>query len=260
MKDEMCGDEDQRHLDIADQNRRDDLADHHLKWSGGHGEQVFHGAALTFTSNGEGRDHDHRHGEHHAHEARHDVVLGDGFRVVKGMHAQVHGAVRARQKRERPLEVVLQGAVDQRAQGANGIAGRRRVRRIRFHQHGGAVAAQEIAGETLRNIDDELHLAARQHAPGLGLGMHHAGEFEVTAVLDGVQQRAALRSIVGNQHGGGQVLGVRVDGEPEQNELHHGNADHHAEGEPVAPHLDELLHDHRPQPGQGEVVARAHGE
>src|ERR1035438_8563190 len=44
------------------------------------------------------------------------------------------------------------------------------------------------------------------------------------------------------------MLRVGVDGVTKEDELNQRDADHHAEGEPVAPHLDEFLHHDGPEP------------
>ena len=51
---------------------------------------------------------------------------------------------------------------------------------------------------------------------------------------------------------GRQVLRIVVDGEAEQHQLHQRHAEHHGEGDAVAPHLDEFLHQQRAEPGEGE--------
>ena len=76
-----------------------------------------------------------------------------------------------------------------------------------------------------------------------------AHEVEVAAVLQRVQQRAAYGPWSASEHRGGQMLRVGIDREAEEHELHQRDADHHREGQPVAPHLDELLHDDRPEHG-----------
>ena len=106
---------------------------------------------------------------------------------------------------------------------------------------------------------DELHFAARQRVVRLGLARGLAHEVEVAAVANGVQQRASLRPVVGQQDGGGQVLGIGIDGESEQHELDQRNADHHPERDAVAPHLDEFLHHHGAEASEGKAVLRAHG-
>ena len=61
--------------------------------------------------------------------------------------------------------------------------------------------------------------------------------------------------MLGGEHRRGQALGVGVDGEAEQHELHDGHDEHHGEGQPVAAELQRLLDDHGPEPG--EEIAHA---
>lgn len=46
------------------------------------------------------------------------------------------------------------------------------------------------------------------------------------------------------------MTGVGIDGEAEEHELNDGQADHHAEGDAVAPHLDELFPEHGDEAAQ----------
>jgi hypothetical protein len=100
-------------------------------------------------------------------------------------------------------------------------------------------------------------LAAREHVARLGFARRARLDAEVIAVLQGGDEAAGKHAFVRYPHGGGQVLGVGVDGETEQHQLHHRNAHQHAEGEAVAPHLDELLHHHCGEAGERERVHRA---
>lgn len=72
------------------------------------------------------------------------------------MDAQIYGAVAPCQKRKRTFEVVLQSAVKQCSQGGDGVAGGRRVGRIRLNQDGGLFAAQQVSAEIFRNGYDKL--------------------------------------------------------------------------------------------------------
>ena len=53
------------------------------------GQQVFHRAALAFARDGQAGDDDHGHGQHHAHEPGHDVVLADAFGIVMRVGDQI---------------------------------------------------------------------------------------------------------------------------------------------------------------------------
>jgi hypothetical protein len=84
-----------------------------------------------------------------------------------------------------------------------------------------------------------------------------ARDVEIAAVLaapryGGAGKRAVVRRI--NRRG--QMLGIRVDGVAEENELDHRDAHHHAERQPVAPHLDEFLHDDGPKRASQKLKAR----
>ena len=82
MEHKACRSENDRRLNQSDHHVRHDLAGHHFDRQHRGGEQVFHRAALAFASDREAGHHHHRHRQDHAHEARHHVVLRDGFRVV----------------------------------------------------------------------------------------------------------------------------------------------------------------------------------
>ena len=115
-----------------------------------HGEKIFHGAALAFARDRQGGDHDHRHGEHDAEQAGHDVVLGDDFGVVERVDAQVDRTVGAgRENRAGPSDRFA-GRCQQAVQRAEGVAGGAGIGRIRLHENGGPVAAEEVCAEILR--------------------------------------------------------------------------------------------------------------
>ncbi len=84
-------------------------------------------------------------------------------------------------------------------------------------------------------------------------------EIEVSAVLHRVEQRSPVRAAIGEDHGGRQMPRVGVDGETEKHELDQRDAEHHREGQPVAPHLGELLHDDPAQASEGKFRMPLHG-
>ena len=57
------------------------------------------------------------------------------------------------------------------------------------------------------------------------------------------------------EEGGGEVLWIGIDCIAEKDELHHGDAEHHREGQPVAAHLDKFLADHRAEPVKRETLS-----
>ena len=175
------------------------------------------------------------------------------------MDAEVDRGRGGGEKGQRALEVILQSGLDQAGQRTQGIPGRGRVGSVRFDQARRPVATEQVAREVLRNIDYELNLAAGEGVAGFGLALYFADKIEVTAVFDGFQESPGLGSVIGHQDGSGQMLGVRVDGEAEENELEEGDADHHREREPVTAHLDGLLDHHGPQSPQGEIMRKSQG-
>ena len=99
--------------------------------------------------------------------------------------------------------------------------------------------------------------ASRGIGRAIALGMASEGARVVAvardkAALDKLAGEARDRSkreavAIGDQRSSGQVLGIGIDGETEQHELDHRNADNHAEGQPVTLELHELFgHDAEP--------------
>jgi len=222
--------ENQGDLDVAHQDVGNDLPQQHLERTGRHGEQVLHGAPFPLSRDGQPGDHHHGHGEDYPQEAGDDIVLGDGFRVVAGVNPQVHRAVAWGQVGQRPLEIVLQGGVQRVCEGVDGVARGRRIRCVRFHQEDGAVSPQKVSAEVLRNVDHELHPALGQDIPRLRLRLQLHDEIEIGAVPDGMKEGSGLGAVVGLKNGRRQVLGVRIDGKAEKDQLQERNSDHHPKG------------------------------
>jgi hypothetical protein len=86
----------------------------------------------------------------------------------------------------------------------------------------------------------------------LGFCLKLPDKIEVTAVANGLQDRAGLRAIICDQYGSGQVFRICIDREAKKNELQERNPDHHSKRQPIAAHLDELLNDHGAEPREGE--------
>ena len=98
----------QENLDVTDRDVGDNFADHHFAGPRRRGQQVFHRAALAFARDGQGGDDDHRHGQHDAHQAGHDVILGDVFRIVMLVHDEIERRRCALQVCQRSGEVAVQ--------------------------------------------------------------------------------------------------------------------------------------------------------
>jgi hypothetical protein len=124
----------------------------------------------------------------------------------------------------------------------------RRVGGVGLDEHGGAIATEEIAGEILRYVDDELDLAALEEVARLALGVHLLYEVEEGTILQRIEEGAPLRAVIGEENCRGQMTWVGIDRESEEEKLEQGNAEHHREGESIAPHLGKLLHDNGPEP------------
>ena len=204
-------------LDVADQNVGHDFADEHFARARRHREKIFHRAALAFARDGEAGDHDHRHGENHAHEAGDDIVLGDDFGVVERVNrADRSGRSCRPADASGPLKSLCNAASKSAPNEPRAVPVGGGIGRVGLDEQRWPVAAQQIAAEVFRNIDDKLHLAAREQLASFGFGLHLADEIEIGAVLHRVKQRASLRPVVGQKHSGRQMPRVGVDGVTKQ--------------------------------------------
>ncbi len=133
----------------------------------------------------------------------------------------------------------------ERRAGGDGIAG------VRHHQQRGLVAAPHPALEARRDLDAEQDGARPQPMVHLRFRAGDLGDGEVGRVVERRQHRAAEVALLVHQHGGRHVARRGVDGVAEQQELHHGDEQHHGEGQPVAAQLHELLDEHGPRARRG---------
>jgi hypothetical protein len=176
-------------------------------------------------------------------------------RMVPPVHADVDRRRRGLELGQAALEVPVQRRERDLRKRRDGVPGRRWVRGVCLDQQDGALAAHQPAAEILRDRDGELHLAEREQPLELVFGRHLVVDAEVAARLQCRDQAPRIHARVGAQHRGRQPLGVGIDRVAEEDELQHRDADDHAEGEPVAPELDELLDDD-PEPAlQREPLA-----
>ena len=157
------------------------------------------------------------------------------------MDAKIYSVVFGGEKCEWTFEVILQGGIEQSAQGAYGVACSCRVGGVRFDEDSRPVATEQIACENLGDIDHKLNVAALEHFVSFGFRLQLTHEIKIRAVLDRMQQSAALWAVVGQKHGGSQVLGVHIDGIAKEDNLKQRDTDHHAKSQPVPAHLDEFL-------------------
>ncbi len=105
------------------------------------------------------------------------------------------------------------------AERAESVAGRGRIGGIGFDENGRTIAAQQVAGEVFRNVDHELHLAAREQVVRFLLGRDLLREIEVGAVLHRVEQRASMLAAIREEDGGRQMARIGVDRVTEKREL-----------------------------------------
>ena len=223
---------------------------HDLERGGRSGEQVLHRAAFALARDREPGHHDHRHRQDHSQEPRHDVVLRDLLRVVARMDAHLEGAGcgeerrrrgRRSQRRQRPVEIAREGRVGELVYRGDRVAGRDWIGRVGFDQQRRTFSAHQALRKIRRNGHHELRLAGREHAVRIRLVTCLADECEIIGVLEGRENVTRKLTVVGDERGSRQMLRIGVDGEAEQDELDDRNADDHAEGQPVAFELDELL-------------------
>jgi hypothetical protein len=172
----------------------------------------------------------------------------------------VHPDVDRRRQRlqlgERPGEIAVQRQRDLRERG-DGVAGGGRVGGVGFDEEHRPLAAHQLAAEVLGDGDRELHFAPRKQAVELGWRLRLSLHAEVAACLHRREQGARVDAGIGREHRGRQALGIGIDGVAEEDELQHGNADDHAEGEAVALELDELFHDDA-EPALPRETVRSH--
>src|SRR5690606_33889272 len=76
--------------------------------------------------------------------------------------------------------------------------------------------------------------------------------------LQGGDHGAGVVVLAGGHECRGQIFRIAVDRIAEQHKLHQRHGEHHCEGDPVAPHLDEFLDEQRAEPGKREEAAVAH--
>ena len=176
IEDELGQKQDGAHLDVADDDVGEDLAEHDFDGMDRGGEEDLHGAAFAFTGDGERRNDDHGHGQHHSHQTGDDIVAGNRFRVEARLDAHFQRIVAGEQGGERAAQFAADGALDDNPEGSNGVAGCGRVGSVGFEKEGGALAAQELALEAGGDGEDELGAAIFQEFCGSGFTLDAADE------------------------------------------------------------------------------------
>ncbi len=139
-----------------------------------------------------------------------------------------------------------------RAQRRDGAARHRRIGGVGLDQDLRIVAALDAAGEVGRDRHHERDGAVRHQRFCFRRRLHDMVEAVVAGHLQRRDHGARVVVVAGRDQCGGKALRIVVDGVAEQHELHQRHAEHHGEGDAVAPHLDEFLHQERAEPGEGE--------
>jgi len=255
LEEKARGGEHQRRLDVADHDVGHDLAEHDLQRARRHGQQIFHRAALDLSRHGERGEHHHGHGEDHADDSGDDVVLRPVLGVVARMDDEVEGRRRRDPTRERSGKIAIERRGREQAQGGDGIARGGRIGRVGVEQDLRTGAAHDIAGKIRRNFDHELDGPAPDQRLRFLARFGPFRDPEIVGVFERREKRSREDRVVLREDGGRQVLRIGVDRIAEEQELHDRHAQHHREGELVAPHLDELLADQRGEAMEVEAVS-----
>jgi hypothetical protein len=109
------------------------------------------------------------------------------------------------------------------------------------------IAAQKVAAEIFRNVDDKLHFALCQQIAAFRFSLYLADELVIAAVLQSRKQSPSFRAAISYQDSRRKMFRVSVDGVAEENQLEQRNADRHRERKSVAAHLDKFLDQDRPE-------------
>ena len=120
-----------------------------------------------------------------------------------------------------------------------------RVGRVGLDEDLRLVAAVDARAEIARDDDEKGDVAPLDEPLGLRVGLRPGDEAVVVADLKRRDDGARIMVLPGREQRGVEPLRIGVDGVAEQDELHDRDAEHHREGDAVAPHLDEFLGEHR---------------
>src|SRR5882672_274647 len=191
-------------------------------------------------------------------EAGHGVVGADARGVVEAMDAKIDGFDHCKVAPREFRQVATHSLFDERLQGREGIAAGNGIRGVHFDEELRRIRARKLALELAGHVDHELHVAALEECMRLIRRMDLGDDAEVLADLQGAHERAHEGTAVLTQHRRRQVLGVGVDREAEEQELHDRQHHDHAESHAVAAQLDEFLAEDAAQSHPGQALP-AHG-
>ena len=89
LENQCCGDKNEHHLDVADEDIGHNLGEHNLDRPHRHCEQIFHRAALALASDRERRHEDRRENQNNADQSRHDVEHRQSLGIVAGVNHEL---------------------------------------------------------------------------------------------------------------------------------------------------------------------------
>ncbi len=129
---------------------------------------------------------------------------------------------------ERAGQIVAQRAARDVAQGADRVGRRRRIAGIGLDQEFGLRAAHQVAAEIGRYLDDEgdLVLGEKPARRRRIVGRRH--DIEIAGAAQRRDDRIGEGAGIQDRDGGRQMLGIVVDRETEQQELHQRHAENEA--------------------------------
>ncbi len=167
----------------------------------------------------------------------------------------VEGGRCLRSCRERAFQVVAQRVGEELAERGRRVRTGSRIGRVGFDEQRGTRATHQVAREIGGDFHHEGHIALVEHLPRDYGRVRRLDDLEIGGVLKCRHDRVGVGPRIGDRYRGRQVLGVEVDREAEQEDLHHRHAHDHRQSEAVAAHLDDLLVQHRGDAAEREAVA-----
>ena len=102
--------------------------------------------------------------------------------------------------------------------------------------------------EILRDIHDELNLAACQEASPFLLGAYQPDKIKIGAVFQALQESSRFRSVIRQKDRGRKMARIRIDDISEQKHLKNRQPKHDRKSHAVPTHLNEFLDDHSEKP------------
>ena len=237
------------HLEDADERERQELADEQLPRPDRRDDDLLHRADLLLAHDahrGEQHRHDHEdHGEDGGHVEPAALQVG----VVEDARDERDRArARAAGQRAQPrLQRLRAHVAHERARVAEGDVRGGGVGAVDDELHGRRPAAGQRGAEALADHEAELGLRRDEPAVDLVGAVVGGDDLEVARLQEPAHEVAARRAAVLVDEHGRHVRDVRVHREAEDDDLHDRRDEDDGDHLPVAPDLQELLHDDAPE-------------